>query len=67
MPEFAIEFDVDCSRCGARLDGTTTQSYRGATLTVEPCAACLEAATDEGDDKGYERGLEDGAGGDKAE
>ncbi len=64
MPDVTVNVDVYCGRCGDGLCNQTTykENYTGRdkAFHVEPCEKCLDAAKDEGDDKGYTRGLDDG-------
>lgn len=42
-----LEIRVDC-KCGATLSIESAEEYRdGATITLEPCAACIESAKEE--------------------
>ncbi len=56
--EIEVEVEVYCGICRAHL---CNQSEGGENeVTVEPCEACLENATDEGYAKGFEDGKEVG-------
>lgn len=59
MADVTIDVDVYCT-CGNVLQAESKEGYHGAKeFHVEPCEKCLDAAKDEGDDEGYERGLKD--------
>lgn len=57
-----VEVEVQCNKCGKNLDSELKeQRYSsGKVLEVAPCEDCLEAAKEEGDSAGYDRGLEEG-------
>lgn len=59
--ELTVKFEVFCS-CGEGLCAQTTvgENRSGPTITVEPCAKCLEQAKDDGEQKGYDNGFEKG-------
>jgi hypothetical protein len=62
MPEFTVDFEVYCSKCGAGLcNQSTTEVRRGyPRVTVEPCTKCLDDAKNEGYDEGYKTGIAEG-------
>lgn len=56
MPEIAVEFEVYC-QCGNGLCGSTRVHQgrgSGASIEVEACDRCIEAAKEEGRSEGYE-------------
>lgn len=57
MPEFTLQFEVYCGKCGAGLcNNSTTEERRGIyRVTIDPCEHCLEEAKSDGDGEGYER------------
>lgn len=60
MPDLTIEVDVFCARCGDVLQADFKEGYQGAKeVHAEPCEKCLDVAKDEGDEAGYDRGLND--------
>jgi len=62
MPEFTVEFEVYCGKCGAGLCNNSRGELKrgGPRVTVDPCEDCLTSAKDEGDTAGYNRGLDEG-------
>ena len=64
MPEMEVEFEVWCGTCG---DGLCNQTDvkpppSGAcwSVTVAACENCLERAKEEGHDKGFAKGYDEG-------
>jgi hypothetical protein len=66
MPSYNIEVSVDldfeseCSKCGASLNSEIRIRRGIQYLEVEPCSDCLVEAKDGGYDKGYKDGCVDG-------
>ena len=61
MPEFTIEFEVYCEKCGAGLCPNTSteeadRNRRYPRAYVEPCEKCLSDAKSDGYDEGYQEG-----------
>lgn len=54
MPNFTIDFEVVCGKCGAGLCNQSSGSnYRGQNVvTVDPCEKCINASYDEGFEHG---------------
>jgi len=54
MPEFTVEFEVYCGKCGAGICNNSRGElmWGGPRVTVDPCEACLASAKDEGFAKG---------------
>jgi hypothetical protein len=63
MPEFTVDFEVYCGKCGAGLcKQSNTEVRRGVPrVTVEPCNNCMSDSRDEGYSEGYDKGTEEGA------
>ena len=63
MPEFKLEFEVFCGKCGDGLcnESDTRESYRRAMpqVTVSPCPRCIAAARDEAWDEGYQSAMDE--------
>lgn len=63
MPEFTLEFEVYCSKCGAGLCNQSRTEFnqrRGLpSVHVEPCQHCLDEAKSVGDDEGHARGVQE--------
>lgn len=66
--EGEIEFEAYCDQCGAGLCGNVTvrssRKHGMPQILLEPCAKCLESATDAGREEAeqaaYERGFKAG-------
>lgn len=54
MPEFTVEYDAACEKCGSVLSVESETLYGGAQrASVKPCETCLEKADVEAYDRGY--------------
>jgi hypothetical protein len=67
MPSFSkdvdFDFEVFCATCGAGLCGNCTEGRTPGRsmpfISIEPCKTCLEKASDDAYDKGYEDGCKE--------
>lgn len=65
MPEFnvEVEFDVYCGTCGAPLcPQSSTHDYerhKARSVTVDVCQKCVDAAYEDGYNRGYDDGVEE--------
>jgi hypothetical protein len=62
--ESSLAVVFECKECGEELtlhDVDTRITYKGFEFKqiIEPCATCLERATDDGYDKGFETAKEE--------
>lgn len=58
MIDVTVEVDTWCD-CGDELEGTASIGKDGS-ITLEPCAGCIEKARDEGFEDGFDQGREEG-------
>ncbi len=55
MPELRVDVEVWCE-CGEGLCHQSSPATHGVGVVVEPCEKCKDAAKEEGDNEGYDRG-----------
>jgi len=62
MPNFDLDFDVICERCGSDLSRNAMAENASGVFKViiEPCEDCLNDAYNEGHEMGYDKGYADG-------
>lgn len=64
MPEIEVNIEVYCT-CGEGLcnqtESTRTRHRKEAAFIVTPCEKCMARARDTGDEKGYDRGFDEGS------